>query len=725
MKSNHVFKHKFFIAFVWLIVCFLFCFQPVLGTETEDVSGTTDNQRSSHSNNVHPDVTIQPEYDVTPTPSPRVEPSFILAENMADAMRREAITVRETLEETASRFFIPEPLGFSIETFSDLYQDIILLPMKAPVLMEYVVEQARLLGFIGSMVLILFLSGLTYMIVGQRRVLKYLESLLVPLLATVPETFHPYLKLLLKLVAAILFPGVFWLLYWFVQSFTGLHQPWFILIGRLMVVWAGAVAALVLLKALFHDRLIQVPEKYGITIYRVTRFITLYIVLTIFVFYSAEAFQINPEYLAVLKVVINLSIVLVSVALLVKKQAILSLLPDLPYKGYQVFRSILTRVYAPAMIGTFLTGVLWSFGYRDLCRYIWTKTWAVAMVIVVIVLTYHFLNKWITAKRKKHPKSDEAADNFYSALSAALIFVTVTALLYFVFSLLGIFEPLQRLISFPIFYVGETAFTLWVVIRAFLVIYIVLQLSKILRSYLDFKIFPTLGVEEGLAYSINTFIGYSMVITGGLFALYSTGFDFRILMVFAGAIGIGVGLGLQNFAANVISGFMLIFGRKVRKGDWIETSDTLGYVREVSLRATKVVTRDNIEYIIPNTELTSKIIVNYSLMDPLIRIIIPVGVSYLANPEEVRMLLMKEADKSKEISRERAPSVLFTDYADSSINFALLVWIDIRRTSERIVKSELYFRIFKALAEAGIEIPFPQRDIHIRSDLTKDTQQND
>ncbi len=707
------------------ILCVIFCWSA-FAMDAGNTTMYTEETHESASDTVYPPSTENEVIPaVSPTPTPRVDPSFILAENMAEAMRREALTVRESFEETASRYFTPEPLGFSLDTFYDLYQDIILLPTKIPDLMEYIIEQARLLGFIGSMILFLFLAGLTYMIVGQRKVLNYLETLLVPLITNVPKAFHPYLKLLLKLLAAVLFPGIFWLLYWFVQSFTGLDQPWFILIGRLMIVWAGAVAALVLLKALFYEQLINIPDNYGKTIYRVTRFITLYIVLTIVIFYSVEAFQINPENLALLQVVINLSIVLASIALLVKKQAIMSLLPDLPYKGYQAFRKILLRVYTPAMIGTFITGVLWSFGYKDLCRYIWTRTWAVAMIIVLIVLVYHYSNKWIASCRKKYPPSDEAAEKYFTSISTALIFVTGIVLLYSVFSLLGIFEPLQRLISFPIFYIGETAFSLWVGIRAMLVIYVILQTSRILRSYLDLKVFPALGVEEGLAYSINTFIGYVMVITGVLFALYSTGFDFRILMVFAGAIGIGVGLGLQNFAANVISGFTLIFGRKVRKGDWIETENTLGYVREVTLRATKVVTRDNIEYIIPNTELTSKTIVNYSLMDPLIRIQIPVGVSYNANPEEVNKILLKEAEKSTKISTDRSASVLFTDYADSSIDFSLLVWIDIRKTSEREVKSELYFGIFKALAAAGIEIPFPQRDLHIRSDITKKAKPED
>lgn len=669
----------------------------------------------------HDQTNGDPDVSHSPAHTPKTEPSFTLADNVTEAMYREADTVRESLEKTASRFFTPEPLGFSPQTFVDLYQDVVTLPLKLPRLMNYIVEQARLLGFIGTMIILLFLSALTYMLTGQRNVLKYLENQFLPLIATVPESMHPYLKLILKLSSAVLLPGIFWIVYWIVQSFTGFDQPWFLLIGRLMVVWAGAVAILVVLRELFINRLIRIPETYGKTIYRVTRYISLYIVFTVIIFYGAEAFQINPEYLALLRVVIYLSVVFVSIALLVKRQAIMSLLPDLPYRGYQVFRITLNRVYVPAMIGTFLTGILWSFGYRELCRYIWTKTWAVAMVIIIIMLLYHFSSRWIVKKRHKYRKTDESAEKYYASLSSALIIITAILLFYFVFSLLGIYNPLKRLISFPIFYAGETPVSIWTGLRAILIVLIALEISKILRSYMDFRIFNVLGVEEGLAYSINTFIGYVLIVFSALFALHTTGMDLRILLVFAGAIGIGIGFGLQNFAANVISGFALIFGRRVRKGDWIETAQTKGYVKEVTLRATKMVTRDNIEYIIPNTELTSKTIINYTLTEPLIRLHVPVGVSYKADPEKVKSLLLQEAAGYDKISGERHPAVILTGYGDSSIDFKLLVWIDIRKNSELIVRSDLYFKIFKAFAQAGIEIPYPQRDIHIRTDITKES----
>jgi len=193
------------------------------------------------------------------------------------------------------------------------------------------------------------------------------------------------------------------------------------------------------------------------------------------------------------------------------------------------------------------------------------------------------------------------------------------------------------------------------------------------------------------------------------------GLDLRFLLVFAGAIGIGIGMGLQSLVGNLISGFTLIFGGKLRKGDWIEVGGTMGMVTDIYLRATKVRTRDEIEYLIPNSEFIGGVLVNYSLGSPLIRIDVPVGVTYSADPRQVEQILLDAAHNEPLVSKQRAPAVRFTEFGDSSINFELLIWINVRKTPRRLVRSNLYFAIFEALAKAGIEIPFPQRDIHVRS----------
>jgi small-conductance mechanosensitive channel len=171
-------------------------------------------------------------------------------------------------------------------------------------------------------------------------------------------------------------------------------------------------------------------------------------------------------------------------------------------------------------------------------------------------------------------------------------------------------------------------------------------------------------------------------------------------------------------AANVISGFALIFGGKIRKNDWIEVSGTIGTVTDIYLRATKVRTRDNLEYLIPNSDFISGTVVNYSLSSPFVGLELPLGVSYDDNPRQVEKILLDAAKQEQMVANYQEPAVRFIEYGDSSINFILLFWIDVRKTARRRVKSSLYFKIFDEFKKAGIEIPFPQRELHLRNGNT-------
>jgi small-conductance mechanosensitive channel len=298
-----------------------------------------------------------------------------------------------------------------------------------------------------------------------------------------------------------------------------------------------------------------------------------------------------------------------------------------------------------------------------------------------------------------------------------LLYVTVITLLVVTLKLLGLSGPIQRFLSFPVLEIGGSPLSLWTLLKAVLILVAFVYFSRLIRAWLDYRVHPSMGVEEGLAYAINTFLHYTLLTLGFLVALRAVGLDLRVLMVFAGALGIGIGLGMQNTAANLIAGFSIIFGRRLRKGDLLQVGDTVGYVREIGLRATKVKTLDNIEYLIPNADLMANTIVNYTLSDPLIRVHVPVGVSYSADPKQVEKILLDAAKNNPDVIQRNSPQVWFTEFGDSSLNFELLVWTDVRRVGAFQMRSNLYYAIFEALAEAGIEIPFPQRDLHIRSGL--------
>jgi small-conductance mechanosensitive channel len=333
------------------------------------------------------------------------------------------------------------------------------------------------------------------------------------------------------------------------------------------------------------------------------------------------------------------------------------------------------------------------------------------------MLLYSTLARFLKTWFQRLDRTDEKARMFVSTLRSILKYATVVATLIIVLNMLGLLNPLQRIMSFPIFRLADTTVTFWLIVMAILILLAIVYVSRLIQSYFDYKLYPSFGVDPGLGYALNTIFKYIALGIGFLVALNILGINLRFFLVFAGAIGIGVGLGLQNMAANVISGFTIIFGGKIRKGDWVEVETMMGEVTDIYLRATKVRTRDHIEYLVPNSNIISKTMVNYSLSSPLIRIELPVGVSYNADPRQVEKILLATAENEPLVDRTHRPDVRFVEYADNSINFELLVWIDVRQTPRRRVRSNLYFDIFEELAKAGIEIPFPQRDVHVRSPI--------
>jgi len=542
-----------------------------------------------------------------------------------------------------------------------------------------------------------------------------IETKVQSLRERIPEAFYPFSLSVLKVVVAALIPllllGVFALM----NAMINYKAPWFQLTGRLLGLWAiGALIIGLLRESLTRDHF-PATALYGKTIFRLARLVLLYVLVGIVVFWAAEAFRVRDDILHLLKFAISISVVFVLLLLLLKKKALLSLLPDFPYRSYQRFIKMLNRYYFPLIFFSFLTALLWCIGYMQLGRVVLIRTWYTVAAYIFIMFSYNIFQRWLRKWSERIDDSDETAQFLFRSIKALLLYVTVMATVFIVLNLLGLLHPLQRIMSFPIFELGDTQVTLWIIVKAALILLSFVYASRLLQAYLDYKVYPSLGIDPGLGYALNTFFKYFSFAIGFLISIKVVGIDLRFLFVFAGAVGIGIGLGLKDMAANVVSGFSIIFGGQIRKGDWIEVGDTLGVVTDIYLRATKIRTRDNIEYLIPNSNFISSMIVNYSLSSPMIRIELSVGASYSSDPREVEKILIEVAQKESMVAKYKEPTVRFVEYADSSINFELLIWIDVRQTARRKVRSALYFAIFEEFSKAGIEIPFPQRDIRILS----------
>ncbi len=227
------------------------------------------------------------------------------------------------------------------------------------------------------------------------------------------------------------------------------------------------------------------------------------------------------------------------------------------------------------------------------------------------------------------------------------------------------------------------------------------------------------GLDRSLQYAIAQIVSNLVLVIGVFVVLENTGIHLGALTVFAGAVGVGVGFGLQNIASNFISGLVILAERPIAIGDRVEVGGIVGQVQQIRARSTVVVTNDNIATIVPNTKFIDSPVTNWTYGDPRVRFRIPVGVAYGSDVEKVTEALIAAGAESPHTLKEPAPSVFFEGFGESALNFELVVWSSEMSYRPRRYQSDLNFAIERKLREAGIAIPFPQRDLHIRSGVLK------
>lgn len=263
---------------------------------------------------------------------------------------------------------------------------------------------------------------------------------------------------------------------------------------------------------------------------------------------------------------------------------------------------------------------------------------------------------------------------------------------------------------------GFSISTIVLIVFSFLVLF---YLSKKIQKILENKILIRAGLDKGIARKIGTITKLSILFIGSIIIVQTAGINLSSLGIMAGALGVGIGFGLQNITSNLISGVIILFEKPIKLGDRIDVGGVEGNVYSISFRATTIITNDNISIIVPNSDFIAHKVINWSHNDRNIRFKFPVGVSYKEDPEKVREVLLDVANNNPNVLEQPAPSVLFDGYGESSLDFILAVWTNTHNDKPRILKSELYFEIFKRFRENGIEIPFPQRDIHIKTEIPK------
>ncbi len=269
----------------------------------------------------------------------------------------------------------------------------------------------------------------------------------------------------------------------------------------------------------------------------------------------------------------------------------------------------------------------------------------------------------------------------------------------------------------PLFYLGETPVTLASLIQFIILVILVLIATRMVRRLLRARVLSRLPLGMGAKDAIARLVGYVVLVLGLMVALQTLGVDLTALTVLAGALGIGIGFGLQNIVNNFISGLIILFERPIQLGDRVEVGGVQGDVVRIGGRSTTIRTNDNIDMIIPNGEFISEQVVNLSYGDRKVRIRIPFGVSYNSEPRQVEKLALEVAAADPDVLKDPPPSVRFMGFGDSSLDFELRAWTADLAHRPGLFRSNLYFALWDQFKKHEIEIPFPQRDVNFRNSL--------
>ena len=247
----------------------------------------------------------------------------------------------------------------------------------------------------------------------------------------------------------------------------------------------------------------------------------------------------------------------------------------------------------------------------------------------------------------------------------------------------------------------------------------VFWISARTKSFLFNRFLVNSGLDRSLQYAISQIISNIVLVVGVFIVLDNAGIHLGTLTVFAGAVGVGIGFGLQNIASNFISGLVILAERPITIGDRVEVAGITGQVQQIRARSTVILTNDNITMIVPNTKFIDSPVTNWTYGDPRVRFRIPVGVAYGSDLEKVRNALVEVARENSHVLPQPEPTVFLETFGESSINLELVVWSKEMSYRPRRFRSDLNFAIVQKLREAGIEIPYPQRDLHFRDRLAR------
>jgi len=274
---------------------------------------------------------------------------------------------------------------------------------------------------------------------------------------------------------------------------------------------------------------------------------------------------------------------------------------------------------------------------------------------------------------------------------------------------------MQNFLDYHLFRIGQTQVTLASLLASLAIVAVTWLVSRLLRRVVAERLLGRTRMDPGVRYAVGRVVSYLVWVLGLIVALQPLGVNATTLAVFGGAIGVGIGFGLQDVAKNFIAGLILLVERPIKVGDRIEIGKVVGDVAEIRARATLVRTNDDIYLIVPNAKFITEPVTNWSFRTPRVRFHVPVSVGFGSDPRAVEAALLEVAGNNEKLLKEPAPAVFFRGFGESSLDFELACWTAVMLHRRSALLSEINFAIHATLTARRIELPFPQRDLHIRS----------
>ncbi|MFC3813710.1 mechanosensitive ion channel domain-containing protein [Lysobacter sp. GCM10012299] len=371
-----------------------------------------------------------------------------------------------------------------------------------------------------------------------------------------------------------------------------------------------------------------------------------------------------------------------------------------------LFASAVSNIVGNVSLAEMLTAGVIDSGYLGL-------------VLYASVNVFNTLLQLMIARRSasRFRLAREHAAPILEAINKLLKLAAVVGWIAFAMSRFRIFRPIYGVVESILTYtvkLGEISLSLGHILVFAVSVFIAYWAARTVRFLLQEQVLPKMSLPRGVGNSVASLSYYALLLVGLVVALAAAGFKVSQLAFLFGALGVGIGFGLQNVVNNFVSGLILMFERPIQPGDVVEITGTAGRVREIGMRATTIKTFDGADVVVPNGTLLSEKLTNWTLLDMSRRVDIDVGVGYGSEPSEVIALLTKVATGTAHVAKSPAPVVLFTGLGASSLNFAIRAWTyDFENWTN--IRSDLMTRVHAALRDAGIEMPFPQSDVHLRS----------